>query len=410
MTPSPWFVLVESNTTGSGRRFCAAARARGMRPVVLAVDPGRYPYLADDGIEHLELDTGDQKAVTDACARLARDGVAGITSSSEYFIATAATAAADLGLPGPSAAAVRDCRAKDRQRALLVAGEVAVPAFRTVSDPVQAEAAAVELGLPVVVKPVAGSGSTGVRLCRTLVEAAEAVAALLADTVDERNAAREPRVLVEEYADGPEYSVETIGDVVVGVVRKHLGPAPFFVETGHDFPAPLADADRIALEQTAVRALRALGLGWGAAHTELRLTPRGPVLIEVNPRLAGGMITAVVEEATGVDLVDCCVALACGHPPDLTPIRAAAASIRFLVAERTGAINAVHGLADAERLPGVHAVTLTVAPGSRIDELTQSFRDRLGYVIASGEDVPRAAAVAESALAAIVVDQSTPTA
>ncbi|MEU4250217.1 ATP-grasp domain-containing protein [Amycolatopsis sp. NPDC026612] len=405
MTAYPWFVLVESNTTGSGRRFCAVARTRGLRPVVLAADPGRYPYLTGDGVDHLTVDTGDQDAVDGACARLARDGVAGVTSSSEYFIAAAAAAAAGLGLPGPSATAVRDCRAKDRQRALLVAGGVAVPAFRVVDGAAGAADAAAALGLPVVVKPVAGSGSTGVRLCATAAETADAVAGLLAGA-DERGTPRERRVLVEEYARGPEYSVETIGDAVVGVTRKHLGPAPFFVETGHDFPAPLAEAERTAVERTTLRALHALGLGWGAAHTELRVTPRGPVLIEVNPRLAGGMITAVVEEATGIDLVACCVDLACGRPPSLAPARAAAASIRFLVAERAGAVTAVRGIPAAQRMPGVRAVAVTVEPGTRIGELTQSFRDRLGHVITTAGDVARAASVAESARAAIVVEQS----
>jgi biotin carboxylase len=260
----------------------------------------------------------------------------------------------------------------------------------------------------VVVKPVAGSGSVGVSLCATAREAADAVAALLAVGVDERGNARDPHVLVEEYAVGPEFSVETIGDTVVGVTRKHLGPAPYFVETGHDFPAPLADADRAALGSATLRALDALGLGWGAAHTELRLTPRGPVLIEVNPRLAGGMITAVVEEATGIDLVDACVALSCGRSPDLTATRKTAASIRFLVAERAGSVTAVHGVEAARRLPSVRTATLTVAPGHQIGELTQSFRDRLGYVLAAGDDVAHSAALAESVLATIVVDQMGP--
>ena len=47
----PLLVLVESNTTGSGRLFCAAARRLGLRPVVLARDPGRYPYLIEDRVE-----------------------------------------------------------------------------------------------------------------------------------------------------------------------------------------------------------------------------------------------------------------------------------------------------------------------------------------------------------------------
>ena len=115
--------------------------------------------------------------------------------------------------------------------------------------------------------------------------------------------------------------METFDGDVVGVVAKGLGPTPFFVETGHDFPAqgPHRRGGRAA-----VAALAALGLGWGAAHTELRVSPSGPVVIEVNPRLAGGMIPALIEAATGDDLVDAVIARCIGEPPGAARPRRAA--------------------------------------------------------------------------------------
>ncbi|CAM5739566.1 Argininosuccinate lyase [Streptomyces badius] len=125
-----WFVCVESNTTGTGRLFCAAARAQGMRPVVLAKDPGRYPYLAEDGVDARVVDTSDEARVREVCRELAvSGGVAGVTSSSEYFVATAAAAAVALGRPAPDPAAITRCRDKARQRAVLAAAGVPVPAF-----------------------------------------------------------------------------------------------------------------------------------------------------------------------------------------------------------------------------------------------------------------------------------------
>ena len=63
-----WLVLVESNTTGSGRLFCSCARRLGLRPVLLARDPARYPYVAADAIEHRMADTGSAAGVLEACA------------------------------------------------------------------------------------------------------------------------------------------------------------------------------------------------------------------------------------------------------------------------------------------------------------------------------------------------------
>ncbi|WP_093802460.1 ATP-grasp domain-containing protein [Streptomyces sp. Wb2n-11] len=391
-----WFALVESNTTGSGRQFCRAARDRGLRPVVLAAQPGRYPYLAEDEVDHLVLDTGDHDAVLDACRCLADgDGLAGITSSSEYFVAAAAHTARALGLPAPDPEALTRCRHKDRQRAVLAAAGVPVPAFRAVTSLAGAQAAAAEIGFPVVVKPTTGSGSTGVRLCSGPLELAEAAAGLLDAPVDERGRPVPALVLVEQYAGGAEFSVETFDDSVVGVVAKHLGPHPYFVERGHDFPAPSAPPE---LAETALRAVGALGLGWGPAHTELRYDRGTAVVIEVNPRLAGGMIPALVDRAAGVDLVAAAVARAAGGTARLDPRPLAHASIRFALAGRPGTVTAVGGPTDARALPGVEDARITVTPGTVL-RITHSFRDRFGYAIATGPDAVTAADRAERAAA-----------
>lgn len=391
-----WLALVESNTTGSGRQFCRAARDLGLRPVVLTTGPGRYPYLTEDEVDTRVLDTGDPREVLAACRELkAGEGLAGITSSSEYFIATAAEAAQRLGLPAPDARALTRCRHKDRQRAALAAAGVPVPGHRAVTEASAAREAVELLGCPVVVKPTTGSGSVGVRLCTGPAEAAEAAATLLDAPRDERGRARPRLVLVERYVEGPEYSVETFDDTVVGIVAKHLGPTPYFVERGHDFPAPAAPPE---LARTALRALKALGLGWGPAHTELRYGTDGPVVIEVNPRLAGGMIPALVQRAAGVDLVAATVARAVGHRVAVEPGRRAHASIRFALAGRAGTVTAVHGLETARGMPGVELAELTVAPGASV-ELTRSFRDRFGYAVATGPDAATAADRAERAAA-----------
>jgi len=398
------FALVESNTTGSGRQFCAAARAMGLHPVVLTAAPERYPYLDADGIDRQVLDTGDVAAVLAACRQLADSaGLAGVTSSSEYFIATAAAVAAKLDLPAPDPVALTHCRHKDRQRATLSAAGVAVPAWRAVTGPDDAVRAATDLGFPVVVKPTTGSGSVGVRLCAGGDDVAAHTAALLAAPGNERGDAMPAVVLVERYVDGAEFSVETFGGAVVAVVGKHLGAAPYFVETGHDFPAPVTPDLRAALAATTTRALAALGLGWGAAHTELRLGPGGPVVIEVNPRLAGGMIPTLIRLGTGIDLVAAVVAGACGARPAVDAARSGHTAIRFALAGVAGTVAAIHGTQEARTGDGVALVETTVAAGSRIT-VTHSFRDRFGYAIATGDDAATAAVRAERAAACLRID------
>ncbi|HEU5270676.1 MAG TPA: ATP-grasp domain-containing protein, partial [Jatrophihabitans sp.] len=322
---------------------------------------------------------------------------AGVTSSSEYFVGAAAELAGELGLPHPDAAAITDCRDKAVQRRRLRAAGLAGPDFGTATEPAQAADRAAELGLPVVVKPVSGSGSVRVRLCHRPAEVAEAAHAVLNADLANSGIPAQRAVLLERYLDGPEFSVETFGRQVVGITAKHLGAPPYFVETGHDFPARLPVGDQNELVVTALAALDALGLGWGPAHVELRLTPAGAAVIEVNPRLAGGMIPDLVRLATGVDLITATVANAAGRPTELTPVRNEAAAIRFLVAGSSGRFVGVHGLDRAAGAAQVVEVVLTRQPGSEL-RLEHSFRDRVGYLISVARDAHAAGAAADRAL------------
>lgn len=396
MVTGEWLVLVESNTTGTGQLFAACARRLGLRPMVFTREPDRYPYLAADELDFRVIDTTQPAALSTACDLLS-GRIAGITSSSEYFIAPAAELARDRGLPHPDPAAVRICRDKHLQRIRLRQAGVPCPDFAAADTPDAAVALASRIGLPVVVKPVAQSGSIGVRLCANPADVRAAADALF--NADSAELALPPQqtVVVEQYLEGVEYSVETLDEQVVGVTRKHLGAHPYFVESGHDFPAPLPAAERAVIGQVAIAALRALGLGWGAAHVELRQTDIGPSIIEVNPRLAGGMIPRIVQESTGVDLIFHVVAKAAGRVEPLQADRTCAAAIRFLVADTAGWLSAIHGVDQARQVPGVVEVGITREKNQQI-VLRHSFQDRLGYVIASAVDGDTAARAAEDGL------------
>ena len=393
-----WFVLVESNTTGSGRLFCACAREIGARPVVLARDPSRYLYIGTDQIDSRCVDTADVESIRAVCTALP-GRVVGVTSSSEYFIAPANEVARALDLPHTDPDAIRACRDKRVQRERLAAAGVPGPAFAAAGTPESAVQAAAGVGLPVVVKPIAGSGSIGTQLCARLEDVHRMTEAVLGGLT---GLPPQDAVMVEEYVEGAEYSVETLDEHVVGVTRKHLGPPPYFVETGHDFPAALTTDERTSLSETAIAALRALGLGWGAAHVELRQSATGPLIVEVNPRLAGGMIPRMVHEAYGLDMIAYVVAKAAGIAKSAQPTRHRAASIRFLVATAPGRLVEITGAAAARALPGVVEVGLTASPGQDV-AIHHSFQDRLGYVIASGEGGAAAAQAADNGVRMLTI-------
>ncbi len=145
-------------------------------------------------------------------------------------------------------------------------------------------------------------------------------------------------------------------------------------------------------------ALRVLGLGWGTAHVELRLGPAGPTVIEVNPRLAGGLIPELVRSSLGIDLVRQTVRAAAGRVPDLEPARARGAAIRFAAVVGPSRVASWEPVAAARGVAGVVDARLYL-PVDAVVEPRGDFRDRVGHVLATAGTAEEAARAAERALA-----------
>ncbi|MEN3539445.1 ATP-grasp domain-containing protein [Microbispora sp. ZYX-F-249] len=366
-----------------------------------------HPLLAADNV--LTTETNDLPALLSHVERLHDAlGFDGVLSSCDYYLPAVAEVAAHLGLPGPSPDAVRRACRKDLARAALGDAGVPGPRYAPASSWEQAAEAANGVGYPLVVKPVDLCAGMYVRKVRDQAELRTAFLALEEFPVNARGQRRVPVVLLEELLAGPEVSVETVsvdGDVhVVGVTGKSLTGEPWFVESGHMFPAVLdADLARKAKE-AAVSAVRALGLDRGVAHTELRLTPDGPALIEVNPRPAGNQITELVRRVTGVDLPMVHARLAAGQQPDLTfadtGVRSAA--IAFLLPGHAGRITAVHGTGVLAAAADV--VDWSVKPaGHRTGEPTSN-NQYLGHVMVTDTLGSGAGARAQELVSALKVE------
>jgi len=385
-------LFIESNTSGTGYLFASAAREMGYSPFLITAQPHRYLYLSQpDAPEVIVVSRVQEDEITDLIRRTFGGGaaVAGITSSSEYFIVTAAALAARFNLPGPDPQCVQAARDKSRQREAFTAGRLPNPQFRVARSVAEAVAASREIGFPVVIKPVDGTGSIGVRACVDPNDVERHATSLFTHPGDPGN-----RVLVESLITGEEFSVEVFSGRVVGITRKHLGAEPYFVEAGHDYPAQIPRGVARTLTETVTHATALLGLDWGPLHWELRIHRGHAYVMEVNPRLAGGFIPELVRQAEGIDLIRETLRLVVGEKPELKPDRRRYASIRFLFAPREGRLAQVEGIDEARSQDNVVDVTLYRSIGDEL-VIAGNFRDRLGHVIACAgrPEVARIAAV-----------------
>lgn len=402
--------FLESNATGSGYEAIRAAKDRGCpvtfvtRDIGYYLRPGQLPFPMDAVDRVVTCETNESAAVVAALRPIAGEIVA-LISVGEWYLEAAAEAASQLGLTAQSPDAVRAVRDKSRTRQLCASAGVAVPRFVRVTSSLAASEA--DVGFPCVVKPVDDAMSHGVRLCQNPAEVAGHSARLLDDTRNIRGQRKIPAVLVEEYVEGPEVSVEALvwagTPRIVMITEKLLVPPPDFFEAGHALPAALPSDTAQACRDVVRRGLKAIGFDFGAVHAELRLTAQGPKIIEINGRLAGGHITHLVKLATGSDMTDILIGMHLGEPPPAPRPVTRGAAIVFLPG-RSGTVRAVTGIDKARSVPGVCEVM--VPPGLIGTALRRPAgnADRVGHVIATGATAAAALSAAQRAAAAITID------
>ncbi|WP_433201524.1 ATP-grasp domain-containing protein [Dactylosporangium sp. CS-047395] len=266
-----------------------------------------------------------------------------------------------------------------------------------------------EHGLPVVIKPTREAGSICVFVVREEAELAPVVARYheLGTTFDAIDLAGPmDAFLMEEYLDGPEISVESLSfagrHVVVGITDKVTGPA--FVELGHATPSRHPAEQLAEVEELVHRFLDAVGLREGPAHTELKLTSRGPRIIESHNRVGGDRINELTELAYGVDMDRYALAIPFGlvEPLPGRPAAVQGAAIRFLTPP-PGRVVAIHGTDDIADDPALVEVEIEVEPGDVVRELRWS-EDRVGHVIARGATTDQAIANCERLVATLRIE------
>ncbi|MHC2303262.1 ATP-grasp domain-containing protein [Rhizobium mongolense] len=389
-------ILVEGHRS-NGPLYIQAAERLGLHPITLSTDPIQYDYLAPEKLGAIRVDTDDFDAMIRECSQLrARydiGGITGFTGLDESLYVTVAKLSQHFGLPGPNPASIERCCDKFIQRQLLAETGIPMPAYRLAVNATEIEKSAAEIGLPVIVKPTTGSGSSGVRLCRKVEEVAEHATHLLGGKHRWRSS---PRILVEEFAQGPSYTAQIMGNEIIGITGNDFGPPPHFVYREFTYPAMLTEHEQKCIADVSLSCLRALGLGWGPANIELRWTKHGPVVIEINPRLAGGD-PQLVQLAHGIDLVNEHIKLVIGDEWDLRRTQSHTAAVRFLVPERDGILDWIDGDSRAAALSGVVEVKFYQEPKTPIVR-KGDYRDCIGHVIAASPSGARTAAILQRAV------------
>ncbi|WP_066499693.1 ATP-grasp domain-containing protein [Abyssisolibacter fermentans] len=383
-------LFIESNTSGTGMLALEKSKKLGYYPVMITNNPKRYLGLEKIDCQVIECNTNSLVELKNCIEyKFKIDEISGIMTTSEFYIVTVAELTKYFGLPCNSPESMKICRNKAKTRIRLEEVQVRQPKFIIVNSVEDIKSEKMDIvGLPCVVKPVDDSGSNNVCLCETIEQVKKQSKKILREELNVREQEKEHAVLIEEYLDFPEYSVEMFTSqnktYCIGITEKKLIGYPYFVEYQHIFNADLSENIKKEIELTVRKALKAVGITFGATHTEIKLTPKGCAIVEINARLAGGMIPQLIKYVTGIDMLQNQIKIAVGQVPELNIVYTGYSGIQFLTANEEGIFKGVNGIEEVKEMDGTKEVKITYLVDKPIKRPKNAYH-RLGYFIVTAK-------------------------
>ena len=342
--------------------------------------------------EYFNVSTIDVEGVTKVAKEFQPDGM--ITLATDMPMRPIAAACEACGLPGISyKTAVRATDKAEMIRAFEKYG-VEHPWYYVAESKAEFDDMMEKITFPCVMKPTDNAGSRGVVLVHNQQELKDAYGFSHGES-------RSGAVIMEEYLQGPEFSVEVMvidGEPhVLQITDKLTTGAPHFVEMGHTQPSRQPKWQQEKICDLSCRAVKALGINVGPAHVEIILTKDGPRMVELGARLGGDCITThLVPLSTGIDMVGATIELACGGKPDITEKFKKGSAIRYFNTS-AGTLQAIEGIEEAKKIPGVREITIVKEIGTQLTDIASSV-DRIGFVIAQADTAEEAAAICKKAM------------
>lgn len=241
-----------------------------------------------------------------------------------------------------------------------------------------------DLFFPVICKPRDNSGSRGVKLCRDVNELQECIDEALDNS-------KLDTVLVEEFIEGREFSIETLHydgkSEVIQFTEKKTTAFPYNVELRHKQPANLTDNERQQIREIISNIAACMHFENCPSHTELKVNERGIFVIETSPRLGGDYITSTLTPlSTGINLEDQLLHIALGETVDTTTGRVDKASAVCFFSLPEGTVTAIdEQISEVVSWPNIHSFGLKLKVGDNVNQITSSL-NRYGQFVVTGKN------------------------
>ena len=346
-------------------------RAKKMGLYTVGIDPCA-DATCKDCVDAFEVVPGQD--YEGHCAVVEKYGIdAIVTAATDKPLVMMARIAEKYGFPFYSVETAKWSTDKFKMKERFELGGVPHAQGRLISKAEEAEG----MVFPVIVKPRDNSGSRGVKLCRSKEELETSMnEALEVSKLD--------TVLVEEFIEGPEYSIEGLHhdgkSEVIQFTEKKTTEFPYNVELGHIQPAKISEENQQKIREIVAKIGSALHFENCPSHTELKINERGIFVIETSPRLGGDYITSTLTPlSTGVNLEDELLKISLGVTVNPVPKAVQYSGVRFFSFEEGSVIKHIPNSEFVKTWPHVVNFSFNLKEGEKVNRITSSL-NRYGHL------------------------------
>lgn len=346
-------------------------RAKKMGLYTVGIDPCA-DATCKDSVNAFEVVPGQD--FEGHCAVLEKYGIdAIVTAATDKPLVMMARIAEKYGFPFYSVETAQWSTDKFQMKQRFMEGGVPCAKGRLVKSVSEVE----DFEYPVIIKPRDNSGSRGVKFCRSREE-------LEASMNEALDVSKLDTVLVEEFIEGPEYSIEGLHhdgkSEVIQFTEKKTTEFPYNVELGHIQPANISEENQQKIREIVAKIDSALHFKNCPSHTELKINDRGIFVIETSPRLGGDYITSTLTPlSTGVNLEDELLKISLGETINPDPKAVQYSGVRFFSFEEGSIIKQVPNEDFVKTWPHVVDFSFNLKEGEKVNRITSSL-NRYGHL------------------------------
>lgn len=347
-------------------------RAHNMGLYTVGIDPAK-DATCKDCVDAFEVVGGQDCEGT--CAVVEKYGIdAIVTAATDKPLVMMARVAEKYGFPFYSVETAQWSTDKFQMKQRFMEGGVPCAKGRLVKSVSEVE----DFEYPVIIKPRDNSGSRGVKLCRSKEE-------LEASMSEAFEVSKLDTVLVEEFIEGPEYSIEGLHydgkSEVIQFTEKKTTEFPYNVELGHIQPASISEENKQKIREIVSKIGKTLNFKNCPSHTELKINERGIYVIETSPRLGGDYITSTLTPlSTGVNVEDHLLHIALGERIEIDPKQIQYSGVRFFAFDEGSVIKHAPDVDFVKGWPHVIDFSFNLKEGDKVNRITSSL-NRYGQLI-----------------------------